>query len=422
MTKQYMHKIYRDSIRVGAVFTAALALFGLYGCQNDAAADEKGTPETAIESTKDSNIESDIEELVTESVYEPSIAEGFKIINYKGGFKEIRVRDGRKYLLIPNEAANENSNDVAGIETDSKYDELMASKTIRDRIIIHVPAEKIYLAASAAMCRFESLGAMDNVAYSGTRQEDWEIAAAAAAMERGDILYAGKYSQPDYEMLLEGGCNLAIENAMILHKPENIDKLTELSIPVLIDLSSMETEPLGRTEWIVVYGALTGHEEEAVRIFDEQRALAEDIVMPDTAGQKVAWFYVNSQGQIVCQKADSAVAKMIGYAGGEYAAAALPDGDSSLMSTIKLDMESFMSIAGDADYLVYDAAINPIASTDELIALNPLFAEFKAVQNASLYIAGTSMYQNSDKAGRLIADFNAMLRNSSDMEYIRRAD
>ncbi len=39
-------------------------------------------------------------------------------------------------------------------------------------------------------------------------------------MEEGDILYAGKYSNSDYELILDEGCNLAIENTMIYHNPE----------------------------------------------------------------------------------------------------------------------------------------------------------------------------------------------------------
>ena len=67
-------------------------------------------------------------------------------------------------------------------------------------------------------------------------------------MEEGDILYAGKYSAPDYELILDEGCNLAIENTMIYHNPEVKEKLEELGIPVLVERSSYESHPLGRLE------------------------------------------------------------------------------------------------------------------------------------------------------------------------------
>ena len=43
---------------------------------------------------------------------------------------------------------------------------------------------------------------------------------AADAMKAGELVYAGKYNAPDYELLLGQGCKFAIENSMILHNPE----------------------------------------------------------------------------------------------------------------------------------------------------------------------------------------------------------
>lgn len=63
---------------------------------------------------------------------------------------------------------------------------------------------------------------------------------------------------PDYELILSGGCGLAVESTMVNHVPEVREKLEELGIPVLIDQSSYESHPLGRTEWIKLYGALLG--------------------------------------------------------------------------------------------------------------------------------------------------------------------
>ena len=58
------------------------------------------------------------------------------------------------------------------------------------------------------------------------------------------------------ELLLGQGCKFAIENSMILHNPEVKEKLEELGIPVLIERSSYEKHPLGRLEWIRLFGVL----------------------------------------------------------------------------------------------------------------------------------------------------------------------
>ena len=85
------------------------------------------------------------------------------------------------------------------------------------------------------------IDAMSDIRLSGTKEDGWYVEEAREAMEEGDILYAGKYSTPDYELILDEGCNLAIENTMIYHNPEVKEKLEELGFPVLVERSSYES-------------------------------------------------------------------------------------------------------------------------------------------------------------------------------------
>ena len=50
---------------------------------------------------------------------------------------------------------------------------------------------------------------------------------------------------------------------MILHSPKVQEMIEDLDIPVFVDYSSYESHPLGRTEWIKVYGAMLNKEKEA---------------------------------------------------------------------------------------------------------------------------------------------------------------
>jgi iron complex transport system substrate-binding protein len=112
---------------------------------------------------------------------------------------------------------------------------------------------------------------------------------------------------------------------------------------------------------------------------------------------------------------------MISYAGGKYACEGLSNEETGLISTVKIDMETFLQMARDADYLVYDANIEPIDSVNDLLEKNSLFEEFKAVKEGSVYIIGNSMYQNSDKAGTIINDLHSMITGQEDMVYLRKA-
>ena len=57
---------------------------------------------------------------------------------------------------------------------------------------------------------------------------------------------------------------------MVYHTPEVKEQLEKFDIPVLVDYSSYEDEPLGRTEWVKLYGLLTGRIKEAQKAFDSE--------------------------------------------------------------------------------------------------------------------------------------------------------
>ena len=63
---------------------------------------------------------------------------------------------------------------------------------------------------------FRELDAMDAIRLSGTDASGWYIQEAKQAMEEGRMTYAGKYSAPDYELILASGCDLAVESTMII--------------------------------------------------------------------------------------------------------------------------------------------------------------------------------------------------------------
>ena len=120
---------------------------------------------------------------------------------------------------------------------------------IPEEIITLASPKQIYLVASQVIDMFVSIDALDQVQFSALNADSCYIKEAKEKIETGEILYAGKYSAPDYELILSEGCDLAIENTMIYHSPEVKEKLESCDIPVLVDRSSYESEPLGRTEW-----------------------------------------------------------------------------------------------------------------------------------------------------------------------------
>ena len=106
------------------------------------------------------------------------------------------------------------------------------------------------------------------------------------AMADGSLVYAGKYSAPDYEQLLQGGCTFAIENTMITHNPEVKEKLEELGIRVMVERSSYEKHPLGRLEWIKLFGVLFGKQQQADDYFNKQVKRVKPILGKKSTGKR----------------------------------------------------------------------------------------------------------------------------------------
>ena len=179
---------------------------------------------------------------------ETDYATQFSVDYYENGSKLLTLANGQRFLVLPE-------------------GELQPQSIEPDIVILRQPLRNIYLAATAAMCLFDALDSLDTIRLSGTKEDGWYIENSKQAMREGKIIYAGKYSEPDYELLLENQCSLAVESQMIGHASSVKDKLEELGIPVLVDMSSSEPHPLGRTEWIRFYGALLDKEEEADDLF-----------------------------------------------------------------------------------------------------------------------------------------------------------
>lgn len=371
-----------------------IGLLGLLGC---------GSPSSdCMDSDENITETADVSGLVYESSMELQYAEEFSVDYYQGGYALLTVADDRRYLIVPE---------------DQKI-----PKGIAENItILQQPLEQVYLVATAAMDMFCTLDELDSIRFSGQKTDGWTIEEVQQKMERGDILYAGKYSEPDYELLLAEGSSLAIENNMISHTPEVIEKLENLDIPVFIDFSSYESHPLGRVEWIKVYGLLLGKEAEAQATFAEQCEMVNRVTQDASSEKTVAFFFITSNGMVNVRCSNDYVPKMIELAGGRYIFNDL--GEDSARSSVTMQMEEFYAVAKDADYLIYNSTIDgELESVDELLQKEELLADFRAVQTGNVWCTTKDLYQQSMSIGGMIEDIHNMLlgtpETENDMKYL----
>ena len=369
------------------------------------AAPSSGTEQTAATPRPGEENAPKLDGLTYESTVENLYADQFAIYKYEGGYAYIDMVNSDKMLVVP-----EGGTVPKGLG--------------KDVVVIQQPLNNIYLVSTSCMALFDALNALGRIAFVGTKQ--WYIENAVTALENGTFTYAGKYNAPDYEMLISGGCQLAIESTMILHNPEVKEKLVEIGIPTVVERSSYEDHPLGRTEWIKVYGTLLGLETEAEAAFNAEVDKIKGLEGLGSTGKTVAFFYVNTQGNVVTYKGDGYIPAMISIAGGEYIFSDLGGDDESKLSSINMSMEEFYHSAVNADFIIYNCSIvDQLDSIDQLLDLSPVLADIKAVKEGNAWCTKESMFQQTDKMGTIIQEMNKIFTGQSsghDLNYIFRLE
>lgn len=337
-------------------------------------------------------------------------ASQFHVDYYDDGISLVAVEDGLEYLLAP-DADN--------------LPEWLSEADLEGRTVISIPAKSVYMAASSGMDLVYAAGGIDSVIMTSTQAKDWAIPEIRELVESEQIRYIGKYRAPDYEALLEEEVGLAIESTMIYHNPQIKEAIEELGIPVLVERSSYENDPLGRLEWIKLYGLLLGREEEAAEYFADAVGKVDSV---DTEAVKtapsVAFFSVNSNGSVVVRKPGDYVTRMIETAGGTYALNGITDEEDNALSTMNMQMEAFYDKAVDADILIYNSAIeSDLTAVSDLTALSGQFRDFKAVKDGNVWCTNKSMFQKTTGAADMIVEMNEIFTGAEDdteMEYFHK--
>ena len=316
----------------------------------------------------------------------------FSVDFCEGGYNLITNGDGARFLTIPE-----------GAEIPEDLPE--------DVTPLQMPLENLLISSTPTVSLINAIGALDAVTMTTQDYDGWYIDAVKAAMDAGSLTYIGSYKEPDFEALTANPPPFAVFSTMLDSVPEVADKLTEIGIPFLRDCSTYENHPLGRMEWIKLYGVLLGKEEEAQAHYEAQKALV-DSIAAEGNGKTVAMFYITSKGDLYTRRAGDYMVKMLELAGGTYI---LPDLEPEKSGTQKIEAEEFYAGAGEADYIVYIWSMGGKPETmEDFLARSPILADFKAVKEGNVWFTTPDYFQISDTLGSMILDFNKMLTNTDE--------
>lgn len=207
-------------------------------------------------------------------------AKNFAVDRLEGGYSLITVQNGGRFLLIP-----------AGMDAPDGLD--------ADIMLLYMPLDNLFVASTSTVALMDEIGALSAVTQTTYDVEDWYLPSVKQAVQDGQIAYIGHYKQPDFERIALNPPKLAVFSTMIEGTPDVREKLDELGIPLLVDSSALEETPLGRMEWMKLYGVLLGRENEASTAFDAQKQKIESLE-PMQENVTVAMFYITSKARCMC--------------------------------------------------------------------------------------------------------------------------
>ena len=298
-----------------------------------------------------------------EEVYTPAYADGYELL--ADGHNRILLR-----TLSPWQGA-----DSAAVATLLILPEGADAPAGYDGQVLNGPANRIACMSSSYVAMLETLGAGDRVAaVSGI---DF-ISSPTIQRNRNLIPDVGYDGNIDYEKLAAAAPDLALlygVNGASGMEP----KLKQLGIPYAYIGEYMEDNPLGKAEWLVALGAMTGKLTEAVNAFrgiPQRYDSLRRMVMHPACRPKVMLNAPYADSWIMASP-HSYMAQLIADAGAEYIFS-----DSAATTATPVDMEQAYLMACNADYW-----INPGVFTDlgQMKVQLPHFSDVPPVKSGNVW-------------------------------------
>lgn len=179
----------------------------------------------------------------------------------------------------------------------------------------------------------------------------------------------GYEAAPDYEKILSLHPDLVVTYTVSSVLPAYIVKLRSLGIRVLILYEHLEPSPLGKAEYVRLFGALTGRTAQADSAFASVKSRYEALALPaDAPDRKKVLINIPYGDQWYIPGAENYLSQLIRDAGGEVLGATPGTGQSTTIS-----VEKAYALSQQADVWLHPGLCR---TRDELRSVHPLFGDF----------------------------------------------
>lgn len=243
-----------------------------------------------------------------------------------------------------------------------------------DTLMIDRPLDNLICMSSSHVAALSTIGA-DSVitAVSGIRyisdpaiRQRWRE--TESGMEGNPLYDIGYEADLDYERIMKLKPDLLLTYTVSGAEPQYIIKLRSLGIPVLVLHDHLEDHPLARAEYLRLFGALTGRQQQADSLFNVVAKSYEELCDNESKPSKRLLLNIPYGDAWYIPGGESYMVQLVRDAGGEVLGA-VPGASRSSVIT----MEQAYILSQDADIW-----LNPghCRTREELSRIHQLFPKF----------------------------------------------
>ena len=235
-------------------------------------------------------------------------------------------------------------------------------------------AKRIVCMASSYIAMIDALGQVDRiVGVSGINY----VSNPYILAHKDSIKDMG--AEMNYELLLGLKPDVVLLYGIGDAQTSVTDKLKELSIPYMYVGEYLEESPLGKAEWLVALSELTDSREKGIEVFREipkryqtLKAMTGKVTQRPTVMFNTPW-----NDSWVMPSTQSYMAQLVNDAGADYIYK-----ENTSNSSSNIGLETAYGLIQKADFWIN---VGVASTIDELKAVNPKFADAKAVREKTAY-------------------------------------
>lgn len=245
--------------------------------------------------------------------------------------------------------------------------------------VIFVPLTKIICMSTTHVAMIEVLGEANTiVGVSGT---DFLYSSHLLKnVENGKLADVGYESSLNKELILKLSPDLIMIYGIGSESAGYVGKIKELGINVIINADYLETDPLSRTEWIKLFGALYAKESVADSIFNsetEEYNKIKQYIGKITVDKPKVLLGLPFKDSWNISPGNSFISTLISDAGGDYLWS-----DTRSSKSMPYGIENVYMRAIDADYWLNISSVN---SRKEILNIDDRLKELPSFKKGNLY-------------------------------------